>query len=341
MCLYPKLIQNPKYKSTKKNGGVIPPIIDERVKYVPIGCGNCIECRKKKARDWQARLLEEVKKAKNGKFVTLTFSDESIMELCNQPATKTWPSLKGLTGYALDNALSVRAVRLFTERWRKAYGHTIRHFLITELGHNGTENVHLHGILWTSESYSTIAKVWKYGHIWPTKEEDQKKNYVSERTVNYIIKYITKMDEDHPNYNSVILTSNGMGSNYINRSDATRNKYNGKHTNETFRTESGHKISMPVYWRNKIYTEEEREKLWLMKLDKQERWVMGEKVDISKGEENYWKLVKYHREKAKRLGYRDDTKDQDKMEYERQHRILQQKTRIAKAKAKQANALKG
>ena len=47
MCLYPKLIINPKYKVNKKNGGNIPPMIDERVKYVPIGCQKCIECKKR------------------------------------------------------------------------------------------------------------------------------------------------------------------------------------------------------------------------------------------------------------------------------------------------------
>ena len=30
MCLYPRLIENRKYKSTKKNGGKIPTIIDKR-----------------------------------------------------------------------------------------------------------------------------------------------------------------------------------------------------------------------------------------------------------------------------------------------------------------------
>ena len=43
MCLYPRLIENPKYKITKKNGGEVPPILDNRVKFVPIGCGNCYE----------------------------------------------------------------------------------------------------------------------------------------------------------------------------------------------------------------------------------------------------------------------------------------------------------
>ena len=48
MCLYPKLILNKKYTGTKKNKGVIPTLTDERVKYVPVGCGKCMECMKKK-----------------------------------------------------------------------------------------------------------------------------------------------------------------------------------------------------------------------------------------------------------------------------------------------------
>jgi len=49
MCLYPKLIQNKKYTSNKKNSGIIPAIVDNRVLLVPVGCGKCMECRKQKA----------------------------------------------------------------------------------------------------------------------------------------------------------------------------------------------------------------------------------------------------------------------------------------------------
>jgi len=37
MCLYPKLIKNPKYKPNKKNGGIVPELKDIRVLAVPIG----------------------------------------------------------------------------------------------------------------------------------------------------------------------------------------------------------------------------------------------------------------------------------------------------------------
>ena len=50
MCLYPTLIQNPKYKPNKKNGGHVPAVFDDRLKLVPIGCQQCMECRRKKAK---------------------------------------------------------------------------------------------------------------------------------------------------------------------------------------------------------------------------------------------------------------------------------------------------
>ena len=143
MCLYPKLVDNPKYKVNAKNGGHVPPLKDERVKKVPIGCGYCYECLRKKSNEWRVRLMEELKLRKNGKFVTLTFSDEAFKYLSKK--------VEGREGYTLDNEIATYAVRRFLERWRKKYKKSVRHWLITELGHNGTENVHLHGIIFTDD----------------------------------------------------------------------------------------------------------------------------------------------------------------------------------------------
>ena len=51
MCLYPKMILNKKYRPNKKNGGNTPFFNDIRTLYVPIACGVCYECLKKKGRD--------------------------------------------------------------------------------------------------------------------------------------------------------------------------------------------------------------------------------------------------------------------------------------------------
>ena len=75
MCLYPTLIDNPKYKANKKNGGVIPHCFDERIKKVPIGCGYCEECRKKKAGECYIRLENEFRNNKERcRSITLTFN---------------------------------------------------------------------------------------------------------------------------------------------------------------------------------------------------------------------------------------------------------------------------
>lgn len=326
MCLYPKLVNNPKYQSNKKNGGVIPAFNDSRVTLVPIGCGKCMECMKKRAREWQVRLLEEIKDNNKAKFVTLTFSNEAIAELAN--------NIEGLEGYDLDNAIAKLAVRRFLERWRKKYKKSVRHWLVTELGHSGTENIHLHGILWTEESEETIKDIWKYGFIWTNERNG---GVVGEKVVNYIIKYCTKIDEKHQEYKSVILTSQGIGRGYVNRLNSKANIYNKDKTKEYYVTNSGFKIALPIYYRNKIYTEEQREKLWLNKLDKKERFVNGVRVDVSKGEEMYYKVLKEARVKNKRLGYLDNKIDWERRKYERDLRNLKFKERTKDIKIKTKN----
>lgn len=323
MCLYPRLIKNRKYTINKKNGGNIPQVKDNRTLLVPVGCGNCIECRKQKARGWQIRMLEEVKNRKDGKFVTLTFSNESILELTKE--------IKGLNGYDLDNAIATIGIRRFLERWRKKNKKSLRHWLVTELGHNGTENIHMHGIVWTEKTIEEIGEKWQYGWIYPRTENEKKINYVNAKTVNYIIKYITKRDEKHKTYKSKILTSAGIGKTYIERLDAGKNKYKGVDTDEAYRTDNGYKMSLPIYWRNKIYTEDEREQLWLNRLDKQEMYVMGQKVDVSNGYEIYDELQKYYRTINIKDGYGSEEKTEDWYErrtYENERRKLKQQERL-------------
>jgi len=314
MCLYPKLIKNPKYKPNKKNGGHPPIMKDPRVMYVPIGCKKCIECIKQRGRQWQTRLLEEVRTAKNGHFITLTFNTKSLQQL----TTDIYENNGGeaLEGYELDNAIATLATRRFLERWRKKHKKSVKHWFVTELGHSGQEHVHIHGILWT-EHKQDINDIWGYGYTFTG-------TYVNERTVNYIIKYTTKQDLVHKAYMPIILTSPGIGRNYIQRLDARLNKFNpAGETNELYTNRQGYKMAMPIYYRNKIYTEAERELLWLQKLDKNERWICGTRIDMKRpnAEQNFKQVQEMYRAKAKRLGY-GQPNDYKQEEYEKEKRKL-------------------
>lgn len=321
MCLYPRLMENRKYRANKKNGGIIPPIIDNRTRYVPVGCQTCIECRKQKAREWSVRLQEDIKTNKNGIFVTLTFSTEGLKKVYEGDE-----KLQVLEGYDLDNGIATRAMRLFLERWRKKFKKSLRHWMVTELGHGTTEHMHMHGIIWTDKP-DQIAEIWGYGNIWRGNTKNGKlENYVNGKTIGYITKYITKMDMEHLNYKPIILTSPGIGNNYTNTGNAKRNKYNEK-TNETYRTESGAKVALPIYWRNKIYTDEEREKLWIEKIDKGIRWVCGEKIK-AQDDETYYNVLEYYRIKTHKLGYPKPEFIWSKKAYEEQRRKLLHEKRL-------------
>lgn len=328
MCLYPRLIKNRKYTVTKKNGGNVPPVKDPRTKYVPIGCQQCIECKQKKAREWSVRLQEDIRTNKNAQFVTLTLSTESYKKLYDRVKYKldkeTGELLDTcLDGYELDNEIIKTGIRKFLERWRKKYKKSVRHWLVTELGHNGTENIHVHGLIWTNNKNS-IEERWQYGFVYIG-------DYVNNKTINYITKYVSKMDFKHKEYNSKIFTSAGIGSAYKERLAANLNKYkeNGK-TNERYTTRQGVKLGLPIYFRNMIYTDEEKEKLWIEKLDKEERWIMGKKIDISKGEKEYYSTLEWYQKKNIRLGYGTGEINWDRQQYERERRNLIVKERINK-----------
>ena len=96
-------------------------------------------------------------------------------------------------------------------------------------------------------------------------------------------------------------------------------------------------MALPIYYRNKIYSEDEREKLWLEKLDKKERWVCGVKVDVSENDNEYYKVLEEMRRKNHRLGYGDDSKNWTLKKYESQRRNIKKQERIERlygAKAK-------
>ena len=313
MCLYPKLIKNKKFEPNKKNGGVPPPVNDKRTLLVPVGCGKCMECMKKKANDWRTRLLEEIKVGNKCEFVTLTLSNDSYRALDIEIN-------EDVRGYDRENEIITLATRRFLERWRAKTGKSVKHWLVSELGGSGTENIHLHGFLWTDKK-ELINETWKYGYTYTGE-------WVNEQTVNYCVKYVMKMDKKHKEYRSKILTSKGIGANYTLK-NGKENKFRGIETREHYTTRQGNKIALPIYYRNKLYTDEEREKLWVNKIDLNIRYVDGSRIDLNVEPDEYLRALKVAQQKNKRLGYGDDSRNWEREEYENQRRELMRLGRLS------------
>lgn len=300
MCLYPKFILNKKYLA-KDARGKTKELKDIRAKYVPVGCGNCIECRQQRANSWRVRLCEELKVHKYTYFVTLTFTNENLVKLCKEIECNE------------SNAIATIAVRRFLERWRKKYGHSVKHWLITELGHTGTERIHIHGILFNEEPITNdqLAEIWQYGNTDTGK-------YVNIKTINYIVKYVTKIDNDHKGYKAIILCSAGLGANYLTQAVIERHKYNGKNTKDFYTLPNGQRIAQPIYYRNKIYNMDEREQLWLQRLDENRTYIRGiEKraLNTESGYHDYITTLYTQQQDNEKLGYGNRSEDWKEKDY--------------------------
>ena len=280
MCLYPQYFKNPKYLPNKKNKGRPPICKDKRLLYIPAKCGCCIECRKEKQREWRVRLEEELR-SNLGYFTTLTISPEGIKKI----EEKT-----GLKWEENPNEIATKALRLFLERARKETGKSIRHWCVTELGEE-RDRIHLHGIFFGQKSAELIRKHWKYGFIFIG-------GYCNSRSVNYMTKYMLKVDVKHPEFKQIVLTSPGIGAEYMDRLDYLWQKQNYKKIDvATYTFRNGVKMAMPKYYKDKIFTEREKEVMWINNLDRGLLWIYGEKVKA-----NDWKTIDNLREYWQKYG---------------------------------------
>lgn len=293
----------------KKNGGVPPVCDDYRKLYVPVGCGKCIECLHQKSLQWKIRLYEELLVQKHAYFVTLTFAPEELKKLLEE------------TNLQECNAIAGIAVRRFLERWRKKYKKSLRHWLVTELGHDKSERIHMHGIFFSEFPIEKeeCDKIWKYGYV------DFGK-FCNLQTINYIAKYITKIDTDHKNYVPEIFCSAGIGNGYTKRRIIQQiHKFRDKETIEFYRFPNGQKCNLPIYYRNKVFTENQREQLWVHKLDEKKRFVLGVEitnVDTIEGDAKYLRVLRKAQEKNLQLGYGDSSKEWKKKAYNVTRRML-------------------
>lgn len=308
MCLYPLKIRNPRYKPNKKNGGQPPKAWDARLLTILVPCGHCRECRKKKAREWKVRLEEEIKHEK-AIFPTLTFSDESFQKLEAETGIK-WKER--------PNDIARIAVRRFLERVRKETGKSLRHWFVTELGQDPTrtERLHFHGLAFGPNAKQLIEKHWKYGRVYFGE-------YVNLKTINYITKYILKKDLMHKDFEGKVFASPGLGKGYADSHKHCWAKINYKTIAvPTYTTKIGTKIALPKYFKDKIFSDYEREVMYLNSLEKGITYIGGEKVDA-----HDWStinnLITFYRGMA-RNDFFDDTEE---WLMEREKKFLEQRMR--------------
>lgn len=211
-----------------------------------VPCGKCPECKKHRASAWGFRLQQEEKRSIAASFVTLTYDT-------------THATISDRGRLTLDK----RHCQLFFKRLRKRMGavnpqHPVKYYLAGEYG-GKTWRPHYHIILFNVPNPFDIDYAW---HMGSTYHEA-----VNPATIAYVLKYISKPkripqyrgDDRLPEFG---LMSKGIGSNYLTYSmkkwhldDITERMY--------CTTLGGVKLSMPRYYKDRIYNDKEREQIAL------------------------------------------------------------------------------
>lgn len=219
---------------------------------IPVPCGKCPACCKRRASAWSIRLKEERKRSSSAYFITLTYSNYHV------PITES--------GFM---SLDKRDVQLFFMRLRKVNAPGIKYYCVGEYG-SKTLRPHYHIILFNAD-VKTIQSAWNLGQV--------HYGQVEGASIGYTLKYISKPRqipafENDDRAREFALMSKGLGDNYINRmvhwhhADLDNRMY--------VPLEGGKKACMPRYYKEKMYVDSERKRIGQVQLSKIQQRVNDE-----------------------------------------------------------------
>ena len=148
-----------------------------------------------------------------------------------------------------------------------------------------------HGIVFTDLDNDTILKSWKFG-IADDGRSTGRKGWVNEQTINYITKYVFKTDSKHIDFKGRTFASAGIGKAYIkDELNRYRHRFQGEKTNTTYTDSQGYTCGLPKYYRDRLYTEEERRKLWSIQLDKNEGKIVIDGIEYNENDNDNKQLI--------------------------------------------------
>ncbi len=213
-------------------------------------CGKCVICKGKRISGWSFRLQKESEISDHSIFLTLTYTNEQVPRTINQFKT-----------------VSKRDCQLYFKKLRKKLSKTeitFKYYLAAEYG-DTTLRPHYHAILlFKNPRYYDMA----YLNDIVTTTWDNGSTHIGKRepaSVAYTLKYISKKTQIpiHKNDDRIpefSLMSKKMGLNYITP-QTLKWHLNDLENRMYIPLKDGKKISMPMYYKKLIYSDNQRRKI--------------------------------------------------------------------------------
>lgn len=225
---------------------------------IPVPCGRCPECKQRRITGWIFRLEQELNRSITAHFVTLTYdsthvpiTDALYMSLKKEDVQKFFKRLRK----AVSSEWRRQHARQEFEKHEAWFTEepVIKYYLCGEYG-TDTNRPHYHAIIYNVPDWSYIENAWQMGAIHYGDD-------VSSNAMAYTTKYMDKPkripmhrnDDRQPEFS---LMSKGLGENYLTPENIQWHK--SDLTGRAYLPTQGKKISMPRYYKDKIYHQYEK-----------------------------------------------------------------------------------
>ncbi|AXH73471.1 MAG: replication initiator protein [Microviridae sp.] len=231
---------------------------------VRVICGSCPVCVRKRASSWSFRLVNEDFRSLSSYFITLTY-DQNIVypstllgenSKCYKRHSISHPGILKKSGYL---GLIPNDLQLFFKRLRKTgqiKGCTseqrIKYYAVGEYG-SKTERPHYHAIVFNADR-ERIIKAWRFGNVYF--------GSVTGASVGYVLKYLTKecnipKHKNDDRARGFARMSKELGIGYL--SQAMKSWHLADLENRMYcLADDGTKMTMPRYYKEKIYNEAQK-----------------------------------------------------------------------------------
>lgn len=222
-----------------------------------VPCGKCLSCLKDRKNAWAFRMYWEARYSKTCHFVTLTYSPE------NMPRAGGGLGREGHIGTLRKKDLHtfLASMKRIQYRWYQEQGlaqpdYRIKYYAVGEYG-TKTQRPHYHIIFFNlhPEMIKRIDKVWNKGHHHVGTGE--------KASMQYTAKYLIDKDErylNQPIEKPFSCMSKNIGLEYLRANG--RFHRDVEDNPEDWRmfaiTEAGHKIALPRYYKEKLFSPDEQ-----------------------------------------------------------------------------------
>lgn len=241
---------------------------------IPVPCGKCPECLKRRTSGWSFRLMQEDKISIASHFITLTYDTKYV------PITRN--------GFmTLDQSDPQKFMKRLRKEVSKVSDISVKYYLVGEYG-GRTKRPHYHALIFNVESVRMIEMAWQLGSV--------HYGVVNGASVGYTLKYMNKRTtvpahKNDDRLREFSLMSKGIGKGYLSPEIEKYHKAD-IYNRMNLTIEDGKKIAMPRYYKEKIYTEGQRK--MIANYQKQEIEKREERIKCIYGKNYERDLVQSH-----------------------------------------------